>query len=43
MDVLLHLSGRKPLLLNDDFKAAPDPELKREVAALYGKNNVWYA
>ena len=40
--VFLHLSGRKPLLLNDEFKVAPNLELKREFAALYGKNNLWF-
>lgn len=42
LDVVIYPPGRKPLLLSERWKIKPDLALKQELAALYGKNCVWF-
>ncbi|MEN6349107.1 MAG: DNA polymerase III subunit alpha [Syntrophomonas sp.] len=41
VEVLLHLD-RKIMLLKENFNVAADLKLKNELAAAYGKNNIWF-
>lgn len=42
LDVVIYPPGRKPLLLSERWQIKPDLALKQELAALYGKNSVWF-
>ena len=38
----LHLPGRRLLVLNEKFNVSPRQDLKQELAAIYGSQNVWF-
>jgi DNA polymerase-3 subunit alpha len=42
LEVILLLKGRRAIALQDPFKVAPSPDLKRELQNLCGANNVWF-
>lgn len=42
LGVIIYRPGRKPLLLSERWRIRPDVDLKQELTALYGKNNVWF-
>lgn len=42
-EVILHLPGRRVLVLNDELKVKPDIKLKEGLALLYGRENIWFA
>src|SRR5690606_13782408 len=41
LEIFLHLPNRKVLLMNH-MKAAESVELKKDLAAMYGRENVWF-
>jgi DNA polymerase-3 subunit alpha len=43
LDVILHLPGRRVLVLNDNLKIKPVLELKEKLAVLFGRENIWFA
>ncbi len=42
IEVFLHLPGRRLLVLNEKFNVSPRQDLKQELAAVYGPQNVWF-
>ncbi|MEN6327648.1 MAG: DNA polymerase III subunit alpha [Syntrophomonas sp.] len=42
IEVLLHLPNRKIVVLKENFNVAAHLQLKSELGAIYGKNNVWF-
>lgn len=42
IEVFLHLPNRKMVILKENFNAAAHFQLKSELGAIYGKNNVWF-
>ncbi|MGS0763598.1 DNA polymerase III subunit alpha [Syntrophomonas curvata] len=42
-EVILHLPGRRRLVLNDELKVKPDIQLKDKLAVIYGRENIWFA
>ena len=42
-EVILHLPGKRALILNDTFKVRPHLELKEKLAVLFGRENIWFA
>lgn len=42
IEVFLHLPGRRLLVLNEKFNVSPRQDLKQELAAIYGSQNVWF-
>lgn len=42
LEVILLLQGRRAIALEDSYKVAPSPDLKRELQHLCGANNVWF-
>jgi DNA polymerase-3 subunit alpha len=42
-EVILHLPGKRRLVLNDELKVKPDIQLKDQLAVIYGRENIWFA
>ena len=42
-EVIIHLPGKRALILNDTFKVRPQLELKEKLSALFGRENIWFA
>ena len=42
-EVIIHLPGRLVLVLNDNLRVGPHIELKDKLAALFGRENIWFA
>lgn len=42
-EVILHMPGRRVLVLNDNLRVRPHIELKEKLSALFGRENIWFA
>jgi DNA polymerase-3 subunit alpha len=41
-DVILHLPDKRMIVLNDEFRVAPDIKLKNKLSLVLGKHNIWF-
>jgi len=43
MEVILHLPGKRVIVLNEEFNVRPNIELKNQLSTIFGQGNIWFA